>query len=67
MTLDPGTTKNDEGRSFPFSALPRLEAVLRKQREMTTKLEDSRAGSCMTFGERLFGISNAPASRARSR
>jgi len=37
--LEPQTTKNDEGRSFPFAVLPRFEAVLRKQRAMTTKLE----------------------------
>ncbi len=39
VRLEPGTTKNDEGRSFPFAALPRLETVLRVQREMITKLE----------------------------
>jgi len=39
VRLDPGTTKNDEGRTFPFSVLPRLEAVLRRQRELTTKAE----------------------------
>jgi integrase len=39
VRLEPGTTKNDEGRSFPFAVLPRLEAILRQQRELTTKLE----------------------------
>jgi len=39
VRLEPGTTKNDEGRSFPFAVLPKLEAVLRRQRELTTKLE----------------------------
>jgi integrase len=39
VRLEPGTTKNDEGRSFPFAVLPRLEAVLRQQRELTTKRE----------------------------
>ena len=28
-----------DGRSFPFSMLPRLEAILRKQKELTTKRE----------------------------
>ncbi len=37
--LEPGTTKNDEGREFPFSALPELAALLRRQREMTTERE----------------------------
>jgi integrase len=39
VRLEPGTTKNDEARSFPFAVLPRLEAVLRQQRESTSKLE----------------------------
>jgi integrase len=39
IRLEPGTTKNDDGRSFPFSMLPRLEAILRKQKELTTKRE----------------------------
>lgn len=37
--LDPETTKNDEGRTFPFSALPPLERLLREQREGTDKVE----------------------------
>ena len=39
VRLEPGTTKNDEGRTFPFAALPRLEALLRSQREHTSTLE----------------------------
>lgn len=39
VRLEPGSTKNDEGREFPFSALPALEALLRRQRELTTTLE----------------------------
>ena len=39
VRLEPGTTKNDEGRTFPFSVLSRFEAVLRQQRELTTKVE----------------------------
>jgi integrase len=39
LRLEPGTTKNDEGREFPFTALPELEALLREQRERTTALE----------------------------
>jgi integrase len=37
--LEPGTTKNNEGRTFPFGALPRLEEILRSQREHTSALE----------------------------
>jgi integrase len=39
VRLEPGTTKNSEGREFPFSALPALAALLRRQREATTALE----------------------------
>ncbi len=39
VRLEPGTTKNDEGREFPFSVLPPLEALLRRQRERTTAIE----------------------------
>jgi integrase len=39
VRLEPGTTKNDEGRTFPFAALPRLEELLRAQREWTSALE----------------------------
>lgn len=39
VRLEPGTTKNDDGRVFPFSVLPELEAVLRGQRERTRELE----------------------------
>ena len=35
MRLEPGTTKNDEGRVFPFNALPALAALLRAQHERT--------------------------------
>ena len=39
VRLEPGTTKNDEGRTFPFGALPRLAELLRSQREHTSALE----------------------------
>ena len=39
VRLDPRTTKNDEGRSFPFGALPELATLLRAQRERTTAIE----------------------------
>ncbi len=42
VRLEPGTTKNDEGRTFPFAALPRLEEMLRSQREHTSALERER-------------------------
>jgi integrase len=39
VRLEPGTTKNDEGRTFPFAALPRLEEIIQSQREHTSALE----------------------------
>ena len=39
LRLEPGTTKNMEGRAFPFSALPDLAALLRERREATTAVE----------------------------
>lgn len=39
VRLEPGTTKNGEGRSFPFATYPALEALLVTQRERTTALE----------------------------
>jgi integrase len=43
VRLEPGTTKNDEGRTFPFAALPEFEALLRRQRERTSALEKATA------------------------
>ena len=39
VRLDPGTTKNRQGRSFPFAALPELRDVLEERRAQTTILE----------------------------
>lgn len=39
IRLEPGTTKNDEGRTFPFGALPPLESLLYEQRGRTDQLE----------------------------
>jgi integrase len=37
--LEPGTTKNREGREFPFAVFPPLAELLREQRERTSVLE----------------------------
>ena len=42
VRLEPGTTKNDEARTFPFAALPALEALLRAQRAHTGAIERER-------------------------
>lgn len=39
--LDPGTTRNAEGRTFPFAALPALAELLRRQRARTVALEQA--------------------------
>lgn len=39
VRLEPRTTKNDEGRAFPFDALPALKRLLEKQRTRTKALE----------------------------
>ena len=39
VRLDPGTTKNREGRVFPFNALPELAELLSRQRTLTDALE----------------------------
>jgi integrase len=39
VRLEPGTTKNDEGRVYPFSASPDLADLLERQRQNTTAVE----------------------------
>ena len=39
VRLEPGSTKNDEGRTFPVSALPELAELLQEQHERTKALE----------------------------
>ena len=39
IRLEPGTTKNAEGRTFPFALLPELAALLQGQRAKTHRLE----------------------------
>jgi integrase len=39
VRLEPNTTKSDQGRTFPFAALPELAALLQGQREHTSVVE----------------------------
>jgi integrase len=39
VRLEVGRTKNGEGRTFPFRALPPLEALLKRQRDDTSAVE----------------------------
>lgn len=42
VRLEPGTTKNDEGREFPFSAYPQLGDLLRDQHRHTKAVERAK-------------------------
>ena len=46
VRLEPGTTKNKEGRVFPFAALPELRSLLQDQRRATTAIETDRHMIC---------------------
>jgi len=48
VRLEPGTTKNKEGRTFPFRALPPLEQLLVEQRARTDEVE-RRLGRIVPF------------------
>ena len=39
IRLEPGTTKNDEGREIPFRALPELADLIEEQRQITNRVE----------------------------
>jgi integrase len=39
VRLEPGTTKNEEGRTFPFKASPELALLLTRQRQLTSAVE----------------------------
>jgi integrase len=39
VRLDPGTTKNDEGRAFPLGAFPELLALMERRRGMTDAMQ----------------------------
>jgi integrase len=43
VRLEPGTTKNRDGREFPFFAFPELERVLGEQRAETKRVELEQA------------------------
>lgn len=55
VRLEPGTTKNKDGRTFPFSALPPLEALLVEQRARTDALERQYAQVIPLVFWRHFG------------
>jgi integrase len=48
VRLEPGTTKNDEGRVFPFGVLPELANLLRAQWEKALTLEMATGQSVLT-------------------
>lgn len=42
IRLEPGSTKNEDGRVLPFAVLPELRSLLEEQRQYTTQLELER-------------------------
>jgi integrase len=56
IRLEPRSTKNDEGRTFPFDPLPELAALLKRQREHTMATE-RRLGAIVTH---VFHHDGAP-------
>ena len=46
VTLDPGTTKNREGRTFHFGVVPELRTMLDAQRAATTAMESVKGAIC---------------------
>jgi integrase len=63
VRLEPGSTKNDDGRSFPFAVLSELEQTLRAQRDHTTALERQQGRSIPYVfhrgGEPILNFRNA--------
>lgn len=60
MRLEPGTTKNGQGRTFPIDALPELRAVLEAQRRYTDDVA-KRTGKIVPWvfhrsGKRIEGL-----------
>jgi integrase len=42
IRLEPGSTKNDDGRTFPLNSYPALKALLENQRVQTDALQQAR-------------------------
>ncbi|MBI4540275.1 MAG: tyrosine-type recombinase/integrase [Gemmatimonadetes bacterium] len=63
VRLEPETTKNREGRTFPFAALPELEALVQGQRERTRAVEGATSRIVPWVfhrdGERIVGYKRA--------
>jgi integrase len=46
IRLEPGTTKNNEGRTFPFRVFPRLAALLEERRRQAAAFQRSSGRVC---------------------
>jgi integrase len=46
VRLDPGSTKNDEGRLFPYGAMADLAAAVKSRRTATDAWQDAHAAIC---------------------
>src|SRR5262249_48142208 len=55
LRLEPGTTKNGDGRTFPFAALPAHATLLREQRGATRAIE-RKTGQIIPWVFHLAGV-----------
>jgi hypothetical protein len=63
VRLDPGSTKNDEGRLFPFGAMPDLKSAIASRRTATDAWEHAHAAICPWVFQKGRGL---PARRQRA-
>ena len=67
VRLDPGSTKNGEARTFPFSAYPPLGELLKWQRERTVAVEKKIGKIVSPVFHRAARSSSASGARGRRR
>lgn len=62
LRLDPGETKNGEGREFPFT--PELRAILEKQRDRVREIERAKDSIIVSIFVCPLGVGRAPGGSA---
>jgi len=63
VRLEPGSTKNADGRVFPFAALPALAGLLRTQADRTRAIERASGSIIPWVFHRAAGRSSTSAGR----
>jgi len=66
VRLEPGTTKNGEGRTFPFAALPELAELLGEQWERTQGFQRERGRIVYSTGQARRSGASARSGRRRA-